>query len=372
MKYYLIAGEASGDLHASNLMKSLKEIDTHAQFRFWGGDLMQAVDGELVIHYQNLAFMGLLEVLKNINTLTKYIKQCKQDIANFKPDVLILVDYSGFNLRIAPFAKDLGIPVHYYIAPKIWAWNEKRIEKIKRYIDELYVIFPFEKEYFENKHNYKVHYVGNPLQDEIADRKLVDEKSFRGRYKIGVKPIIALLPGSRSQEIKHMLPLMIEMSKIFTDYQFVVAGAPNKNRNFYQKYMGDSSVAFVPNQTHDLLSLSYAALVTSGTATLETALFKIPQVVCYKTSAITYTIGKRLVKSIKYISLVNLVMDAPLVCELIQNDYNKTRLIKELTEILKHNKRTQIFENYLILEEKLGGNGASKNVADIIFNTLQV
>lgn len=372
MKYYLIAGEASGDLHASNLMKSLKEKDTKAQFRFWGGDLMQAVGGELVTHYQNLAFMGFLEVIKNINTLSKYIKQCKEDIVDFKPDVLILVDYSGFNLRIAPIAKNLGIPVHYYIAPKIWAWNEKRIKKIKNYVDELYVIFPFEKEYFENKHNYQVHYVGNPLQDEIADRKPVDEKSFREHYKLGDKPIIALLPGSRSQEIKHMLPLMIEMSINFTDYQFVIAGAPNKNRDFYQKYIGDFNVSFVPNQTHDLLSLSYAALVTSGTATLETALFKIPQVVCYKTSAITYAVGKILVKNIQYISLVNLVMDAPLVCELIQNDYNKTRLMEELIKILNHHNRTQIFENYLILEEKLGGNGASKNVAEIIFNTLQV
>jgi len=316
--------------------------------------------------------MGFLEVLKNINTLSKYIKQCKQDLANYKPDVLILVDYSGFNLRIAPFAKELGIPVHYYIAPKVWAWNEKRVKKLKRYIDELYVIFPFEKEYFEKKHNYPVHYVGNPLQDEIADRKPIAEKNFREKYKIGDKPIIALLPGSRSQEIKHMLPLMIEMSEVFSDYKFVIAGAPNKKLSYYINYIDKTKVAFVPNKTHDLLSLSYAALVTSGTATLETALFKIPQVVCYKTSAITYSIGKLLVKNIKYISLVNLVMDAPVVTELIQKDYTKNRLQKELTKILDSENRTLIFESYLTLEEKLGGNGASKNVAEIIVKTLQV
>lgn len=372
MKYYLIAGEASGDLHASNLMKSLKEKDTQAQFRFWGGDLMQAVGGELVTHYQNLAFMGFLEVIKNITTLSKYIKQCKQDLADFKPDALILVDYSGFNLRIAPFAKKTGIPVHFYIAPKVWAWNEKRVKKLKKYVDELYVIFPFEKDYFEKKHNIPVHYVGNPLQDEIADRKPVDEKDFRTKYKIGVKPIIALLPGSRSQEIKHMLPLMVEMSNLFTDYQFVIAGAPNREKSYYQNYIDTTDVAFVPNKTHDLLSLSYAALVTSGTATLETALFKIPQVVCYKTSTITYSVGKMLVKNIKYISLVNLVMDAPVVSELIQKEYNKNRLKKELTKILKKKNRKQLFENYLTLEEKLGGNGASKNVTEIIINTLHL
>jgi len=366
MKYYLIAGEASGDLHASNLMKSLKEKDSEAEFRFWGGDLMQQVGGELVRHYQDLAFMGIWEVLKNITTLSKYIKQCKQDIKEYQPDIIVLVDYSGFNLRIAPFAKELNIPVHFYIAPKVWAWNEKRVEKIKKYVDELYVIFPFEKDFFENKHHFPVHYVGNPLQDEIENRKPIDEKNFRKIHHLGEKPIIALLPGSRSQEIKKMLPLMVEMEALFPNYQFVIAGAPNKDKNYYHKYLQTTSIAFIPNHTYDLLSISYAALVTSGTATLETALFKIPQVVCYKTSAFTYAIGKLLVKNIQYFSLVNLVMDAPIVVELLQHEYNKQRLKKELTLILSEPNRTKIFENYLSLEEKLGGKGASEQVAEII------
>ncbi len=370
MKYYLIAGEASGDLHASNLMKALQKKDPHAEFRFWGGDLMQSIGGELVTHYQNLAFMGFWEVLTNITTLSKYIKQCKQDLANYRPDVLILVDYSGFNLRIAPFAKDLGIPVHYYIAPKVWAWNEKRVKKLKKYVDELYVIFPFEKDFFEKKHNYPVHFVGNPLQDEIAKREPIDEKGFRKKYHLGDKPIIALLPGSRFQEIKHMLPIMGKTASLFNEYQFVIAGAPNKDLAFYQNYMVKTTLAFIPNKTHDLLSISYAALVTSGTATLETALFKIPQIVCYKTSTISYTIAKMLVKNLKYISLVNLVMDAPVVTELIQQDFNEERLEKELTRILDCKNRERIFENYLSLEEKLGGEGASKNTANLLVKNL--
>ena len=370
MKYYLIAGEASGDLHASNLMKALKAKDPNAKFRFWGGDLMQDVGGELVTHYQNLAFMGLLEVIKNIHTLTKFIKTCKQDIANYHPDVLILVDYSGFNLRIAPFAKKLRIPTHFYIAPKLWAWNEKRVEKFKKYIDELYVIFPFEKDFFEKKHQYPVHYVGNPLQDVIADRPPTNLKDFRKQFRLGNKPIIALLPGSRSQEIKKMLPLMVQISYEFTDYQFVIAGAPNRKRLFYENYIKDSSVAFIPNKTYDLLSISNAALVTSGTATLETALFKVPQVVCYETSALTYFVGKLLVRNLKYFSLVNLIMDAPIVAELLQENFNKVLLTKELEAILDPKKRVAIFENYLELEEKLGGKGASKTVAEIMLKKL--
>jgi lipid-A-disaccharide synthase len=372
MKYYLIAGEASGDLHASNLMKALKAKDSNAEFRFWGGDLMQSIGGNLVTHYQELAFMGILEVLKNIKKLSNFIKACKQDIANYKPDVLILVDYSGFNLRVAPFAKELGIPTHFYIAPKLWAWNEKRVEKFKKYIDELYVIFPFEKDFFEKKHNYPVHYVGNPLQDVIADRPPTKAKVFREEFQLGDKPIIALLPGSRSQEIKKMLPLMVEISEIFTNYQFVIAGAPNREKDFYKSYIEDSTVAFVPNKTYDLLSISYTALVTSGTATLETALFKVPQVVCYKTSGLTYFIGNLLVKNIKYFSLVNLIMDAPIVTELLQKDFNKTRLTKELEAVLDPKKRTVLFENYLALEEKLGGKGASETVAKIILDKISL
>jgi lipid-A-disaccharide synthase len=370
MKYYLIAGEASGDLHASNLMKSLKSKDPSAEFRFWGGDLMQQVGGTQVTHYQELAFMGFWEVLKNITTLSKYIKKCKKDIANYKPDVLILVDYSGFNLRIAPFAKEMGIPTHFYIAPKVWAWNEKRVKKLKKYVDELYVIFPFEKDYFEKKHQYSVHYVGNPLQDVILERAPVDEQNFRKKYNLNDKPIIALLPGSRTQEIKKMLPLMAEMRSQFTEYQFVIGGAPNKDYSFYTNLLGES-LSFVPNKTYDLLSVSYAALVTSGTATLETALFKVPQVVCYKTSRLTYGIANALVmKDLKYISLVNLVADKALVTELIQYDFNKERLSKELSHILDSDVREQIFIDYLDLEEKLGGKGASETVAEIVINKI--
>jgi lipid-A-disaccharide synthase len=372
MKYYLIAGEASGDLHASNLMKALKEKDPDAEFRFWGGELMQSVGGTMVTHYQELAFMGIWEVLKNINTLSKYIKKCKIDIEQFKPDVLIMVDYSGFNLRIAPFAKSIGIPTHFYIAPKLWAWNEKRVKKLKKYIDELYVIFPFEKEFFEEKHQYPVHFVGNPLQDVIVNRPPVDENKFRKKYHLGDKPVIALLPGSRTQEISKMLPLMAEMSPHFTDYQFVIAGAPNREQDFYNKIIPNNSLLFVPNLTYDLLSIAYAALVTSGTATLETALFKVPQVVCYKTSAFTYFIGKNFIsKNLKYISLVNLVANAPLATELLQYEFTKSNLIKELQNILDPENRKRIFEEYLDLEEKLGGKGASERVAEILINKIK-
>jgi len=259
MRYYLIAGEASGDLHASNLMKSLKDKDPNAVFRFWGGDLMQEVGGTLVTHYQKLAFMGFWEVIKNINTLSRYIKTCKKDIEAFQPDVLILVDYSGFNLRIAPFAKEIGVPTHFYIAPKVWAWNEKRVQKLKKYIDELYVIFPFEKDFFEKKHNYPVHYVGNPLQDVISGRPPTNEKEFRKKHLLGDKPIIALLPGSRNQEIKKILPLMAQMSIKFPNYKFIIGGAPNKKKEFYDNITNNDKIGFVSNKTYDLLSISYAA-----------------------------------------------------------------------------------------------------------------
>ncbi len=371
MKYYLIAGEASGDLHASNLMKALYQKDANAEIRFWGGDLMQNAGGTLVKHYKKMAFMGFWEVIKNIRTLSGFITECKKDIEHYQPDAVILVDYAGFNLRIAQYVHGIGIPVHFYIAPKVWAWNEKRVEKLKKYVDNLYVIFPFEKPYFEEKHQYPVHYVGNPLQDVIENRAPIDEFEFRKKHQLSEKPIIALLPGSRTQEIKHMLPLMAKMSAYFPDYQFVIAGAPNRKLDFYQLYIANFDIKFIENQTYDLLDIAYAALVTSGTATLETALFKVPQVVCYKSSAVSYFIAKNLVKDLKYISLVNLVMDAPVVTELIQNDFNEIRLQKELLPILNDDFRQQIFEKYLTLEEKLGGEGASIKVADIITKSLK-
>lgn len=370
MKYYLIAGEASGDLHASNLMKALKLQDTCAEFRFWGGDLMQAQGGTLVHHYRELAFMGFWEVLKNLPTLSKLIKACKDDILSYKPDAVILIDYAGFNLRIARFAKEHQLKTFFYIAPKVWAWNEKRVQSLKKYVDYLYVIFPFEKPFFEEKHQYPVYYFGNPLQDEITHFKPIDEFSFRQKHHLNDKPIIALLPGSRTQEILHMLPNMLKMTPYFSDFQFVIAGAPHRNFDFYKPFLQNYSVGYVSNETYSLLSISYAALVTSGTATLETALFKVPQVVCYKTSTVSYCIAKNVVKDLKYISLVNLVMNELVVTELIQNQYHTTELKQELNRILQPKYRSKIFEKYQELEELFGNQGASEQVAQHIYTGL--
>lgn len=366
MKYYLIAGEASGDLHAANLMKAIKTQDPTAKFRFWGGDLMQEIGGEMVVHYKELAVMGFWEVLASAFKLLTYLKKCKQDIQAYQPDTLILIDYSGFNLRIAPFAKKLGVKVHFYIAPKVWAWHESRVQKLKKYVDELYVIFPFEVEFFEQKHQLPVHYEGNPLIDQIITRKPTDEKAFRKKYQLSDKPIIALLPGSRTQEIKHMLPVMLDMCPLYPDYEFVIAGAPNKDEAFYQNLMQGQTVPVIPNKTYDLLNLSYAALVTSGTATLETALFKVPQVVCYKSSFASYKIAKYLVRNIRYISLVNLVMDKEVVKELIQQDFNKANVQRELEKILDATQRKNIFFDYLSLEKKLGDPGVAQRIAQKI------
>jgi len=365
MKYYIISGEASGDLHGSNLMKALIEKDSDAEIRFWGGDLMQKVGGTLVKHYRELAFMGFAEVVMNLRTIFKNIKFCKEDILNFKPDVLILIDYPGFNMRIAEFAKKEGIKVHYYISPQIWAWKENRIKKIKRDVDEMSVILPFEKDFYEQKHNFPVHFVGHPLIDAIANRKQVDTDTFKSENNLSNKPIIALLPGSRKQEIKKMLSIMLQMADKFKAYQFVIAGAPSQDFEFYNQFINKENVKFISNKTYDLLSISYAAIVTSGTATLETALFKVPEIVCYKTSWISYQIGKQLVK-LKFISLVNLIMDKEVVKELIQNDFNIAALEIELTKILEDNNRKRLFEDYFELEKKLGGKGASKKVASLI------
>ncbi|MFK5891453.1 MAG: lipid-A-disaccharide synthase [Flavobacteriaceae bacterium] len=369
MKYYIIVGEASGDLHASNLMKALKKQDAKANFRFWGGDLMQAVSGTLVKHYKDLAFMGFLEVLLNLKTITNNLKFCKNDLLKYKPDALILVDYPGFNMRIAKFAKEHNIKVHYYISPQIWAWKENRIKSIKRDIDNMYVILPFEKDFYEKKHLYKVHFVGHPLLDAIANRKPTDEKAFRKAHKLGDKPIIALLPGSRKQEIKKMLHVMLSLSADFNDYQFVIAGAPGLETPFYKSFTTSNNISFIANKTYDLLSVATAALVTSGTATLETALFKVPEVVCYKGSWLSYQIGKRVV-NLKFISLVNLILDKEAVTELIQNDFNKKSLKTELKSILEADKREQIYTDYYDLEQKLGGTGASDNTAKLIIGQL--
>lgn len=369
MKYYIIAGEASGDLHGSNLMKALHNLDKNAEFRFWGGDLMQNVSDNIVKHYKDLAFMGFLEVIMNLRTILKNISFCKKDILVYKPDAIIFIDYPGFNMRIAEWAKKQGFRTHYYISPQIWAWKENRIKKIKRDVDEMYVILPFEKDFYEKKHNFPVHFVGHPLIDAISNREQVDIFEFRKEHNLNDKPIIALLPGSRKQEISKMLSVMLSLVDQYPDYQFVIAGAPSQDYSFYKQFINNSNVSFISNKTYDLLSVSTAAIVTSGTATLETALFKVPQVVCYKGSWFSYQIGKRVVK-LNYISLVNLIMDKEVVKELIQNDFNKQNLKKELDMILDDYQRTKFFLNYYELEKKLGGNGASKKTAELILNAL--
>lgn len=370
MKYYIIAGEASGDLHGANLMKSLQKQDVNAQFRFWGGDLMQEVSPTLVKHYRDLAFMGFLEVVMNLRTITKNLTFCKMDIESYNPDVIIFIDYPGFNLRIAKWAKQKKYKTHYYVSPQIWAWKENRIHAIKRDVDKMYVILPFEKSFYEDKHQYHVEFVGHPLIDAIANRDQVREYDFRAKRGLSNKPIIALLPGSRKQEIRKMLAVMLSVVKDFEDYQFVIAGAPSQDYEFYSNFIKKENVSFVNNMTYDLLSLATAALVTSGTATLETALFKVPEVVCYKGSWASYQIAKRVIK-LKYISLVNLIMDKPVVVELIQGDFNTKRLKKELQNILQPEKREQLFMDYFDLEKKLGGKGASDKTAKLIYEDVK-
>jgi lipid-A-disaccharide synthase len=368
MKYYIIAGEASGDLHGSNLMKELFAQDNNADIRFWGGDLMQSVGGTLVKHYKELAFMGFAEVVFNLKTILNNIKFCKQDIEQFQPDVLIFIDYPGFNMRIAKWAKQKNIPTHYYIAPQIWAWKENRIASIKRDFDKLYVILPFEKDFFENKHQFPVEFVGHPLIDAIAAKAQKSSDQFKHENNLRDKPIIAVLPGSRKQEISKMLAVMLSVSADFDDYQFVIAGAPSIDNSFYHQFLKNKNIALVSNQTYDLLANATAALVTSGTATLETALFKVPEVVCYKGNWISYQIAKRII-TLKYISLVNLIMDKEVVKELIQEDCNTKNIKLELSKLLEPKTRTVILKNYDLLEKKLGGNGASAKTAELIISS---
>ena len=369
MKYYIIAGEASGDLHGANLMKSIYKEDQEAEIRFWGGDLMQAEGGTLVTHYKERAFMGFIEVILNLFKVLGFIKSCKKDISQFHPDTLIFIDNSGFNLRIAKWAKAQNYKTNYYISPQVWASRSSRVKDIKRDVDKLFVILPFEKEFYQ-KQGYEVEFVGHPLIDAIADRKQVDETTFRKKHNLSNKPIIALLPGSRKQEITKMLSVMLSLRDDFTDFEFVIAGAPSQDFPFYQQIIGDHEVGFVNNKTYDLLSVSYAALVGSGTATLEAALFKVPQVVCYKGSAISYQIAKRII-TLKFISLVNLIMDKEVVKELIQNDFTKKNLKVALTKILDPTHREKLFTSYFELETILGGKGASLKVAKHIVADLK-
>lgn len=368
MKYYIIAGEASGDLHGSNLIKELRKLDTAANIRAWGGDLMQLAGAAVVKHYRDLAFMGFLEVAQNLPTILRNLKSCKDDILAFKPDVLVLVDYPGFNLRIAKWAKAQGFKVIYYISPTVWAWKESRVKLIRNVVDRMMVILPFEQEFYATRWDYKVEYVGHPLVQAVNDYKEQNKKILE--YD---KPVVALLPGSRKQEITAKLPIMLEASKAFPQYQFVVAKAASLDDNYYQPFLADySAVASVRNETYALLSVATAALVTSGTATLETALFGVPEVVCYKTSSISYAIAKRLVK-IKYISLVNLIMNKPIVTELIQDDLTVPNVVKELDQILHEpSRQQQIKQDYQALRAILqqGGN-ASEKAASHVFEFVQ-
>jgi lipid-A-disaccharide synthase len=396
MKYYIIAGEASGDLHGSNLIRELKQLDNKADIRCWGGDLMQAAGAALVKHYRDLAFMGFTEVVMNLKTILANLKSCKEDILQFKPDVLVLIDYPGFNLRIAEWAKkrkaeslkpkaegsNLIAKIVFYISPQVWAWNESRVPKMKKYIDKMIVILPFEKDYYKNKWNWDVEYAGHPLVQVIEKFRssVISHQPPGEMISVPGPPtsppdhragnLIALLPGSRKQEISKKLPIMLKLSKAFPQYQFIVAKAPSLEDEFYASFMQPyTNVSAVRNKTYQLLSRAKAALVTSGTATLETALFGVPEVVCYKGSSISYQIAKRLIK-IKYISLVNLIMDKPVVKELIQKELTAQNLKKELSELLTNTERqNQLKKDYEDLRNILSAGGnASANAAKIIFN----
>ncbi|MFC5285144.1 lipid-A-disaccharide synthase [Pedobacter alpinus] len=366
MKYYIIAGEASGDLHGSNLMKTLKEVDNEVEFRFYGGDLMQAQGGTLVKHYADMAFMGFLEVAINLRTILKNMAKCKTDVLQYQPDVLILIDFPGFNLKIAKFAKAQGIKVCYYISPKVWAWNQKRVLKIKRDVDKMFCILPFEVDFY-NKWGMQVDYVGNPLLDAIEAFK--PNLNFKKDYQLTEKPIIALLPGSRKQELKYILPDMLSVVDKFPNHQFVIAGAPSFNKEFYQEYLQTLNIPIVFNATYDLLLNAEAALVTSGTATLETALLNIPQVVLYKGSKISIGIARLLV-NIRFISLVNLIMDREVVKELIQEDCNTDLISENLKQITSGTQRSVMLNNYQQLAEIMGKPGASEKTAKLIYQYL--
>ena len=368
-KYYLCKNIHRYEILA-NLMRALAEIDPQAQFRFWGGDRMEAVGGKLIKHYRDLAFMGFWEVVTNLRTILRNIDLCKGDITAYQPDALIFIDYPGFNMRIAKWAKRQGIPTHYYISPQIWAWKENRIKAIRRDVDAMYVILPFEKDFYEGKHHYPVHFVGHPLLDAIAARREVSMEVFKRENGLDERPIIALLPGSRKQEIAKMLSVMLSVVGSYHPYQFVIAGAPSLGYDFYRQFIMEEKVHFVSVKTYDLLSHAHAALVTSGTATLETALFRVPEVVCYRGNWISYQIAKRVI-SLKYISLVNLIMDAPVVTELIQGDLNTRNLKVELDKLLDPAYRDKLQRDYQALRERLGNEGASRRTAQAIYNSLQ-
>ena len=376
MKYYLIVGEASGDLHASRLMQSLMQYDPEAEFRFFGGDLMAKVGGTRVKHYRELAYMGFVPVLLHLPTIFKNMKMCKEDIMRWKPDAVILVDYPGFNLSIAKFVKkNTNIPVYYYISPKIWAWKEWRIKAIKRDVKEMFSILPFEVPFYEKKHNYKIHYVGNPTAEEVDNFRHVYSESkdeFCQRNGLSSKPIIALLAGSRKQEIKDNLPSMLEAARHFEDYQMVVAAAPSITESYYKKFLGDSEAKMVKTQTYELLSHATVALVTSGTATLETALLNVPQVVCYETPVpkLIRFAFKHIIK-VRFISLVNLIADKEIVQELLADRFSIRNIANELYRILPGlPSRERMLTDYQYVRDRLGNEVAPDNAARIMVEKL--
>jgi lipid-A-disaccharide synthase len=366
MKYYLVAGEASGDLHGANLMHALKQEDANSNFRYFGGDKMQAEGGELVKHYADMAFMGFTEVVLNLRTIFKNLKACKADILAYKPDALILIDFPGFNLKIAEFAKENGIKVFYYISPKVWAWNQKRVIKIKKNVDHLFCILPFEVDFYKTW-DMQVDYVGNPLLDEIS--QFTPNLNFKTQHQLDDREIIALLPGSRKQEIERLLRDMLSVVENFPDYQFVIAAAPTFTAAYYHQFIGSKKIKLVFSQTYDLLHHAHAALVASGTATLETALFKVPQVVLYRGGAISVGIARMLIK-IRFISLVNLIMDRKVVTELIQQECNSEKISANLSQIIAGEERSAIFKDYNELSNLMGSPGASQRTAKLILSYL--
>jgi lipid-A-disaccharide synthase len=356
VRYYIISGESSGDLHGSNLVKGLRKVDASAQFRAWGGEHLQSVGVEPVKHIRDLAFMGFVEVMANLRTILGNIDFCKKDIESFRPDVLILIDYPGFNMRIARWAKKKGIKVVYYVAPQVWAWKQKRALKLGKITDLIITILPFEKDFFA-RFGISAHYVGHPLLDAMENYSHISPDPDR----------VAILPGSRKMEIKNMLPVMLETAARFPELNFVIAASPSVEESFYKKHMGNSNVPLVFGKTYSVLAQSKAALVTSGTATLETALLSVPQAVCYRGNTISYLLVKQMIK-VKFISLVNLILDRHLVNEFIQHDLNADALSKELTSLLYDENRIQeLYGGYLELQEKLGGKGASDRAAELIF-----
>jgi len=361
LKYYIIAGEASGDLHGANLIKELKRHDPSADIRCWGGDKMQAAGGVVVKHIKDLAFMGFFEVVKHLPTILGNISFCKKDILAYNPDVVILIDYPGFNFRLFKFLKQNKYKIFYYISPQLWAWKTSRVYKVKEYVDRMFVIFPFEKEFYE-RYNVKVDFVGHPLLDELQDKNLASEA---GNHTI------ALLPGSRKQEISYLLPEYLKVIPQFPGYKFVITGLSQIGEGFYKELIGNARCELVMDKTYDTLRHSTAAIVTSGTATLETALYDVPEVICYKGSWISYYIAKSLIKNINYICIVNLICDKRVVEELIQADVNADRLVLELKKLLTESGRKEIKEGYALLRTKLGDTGASERTAKLMLQYLK-